>query len=64
VTFVDEHGSAEAGIDGGGLFKEFVLTTCRAAFDPSFGLFDETAATFQVSSICSKRVDGVCVLVM
>jgi ubiquitin-protein ligase E3 C len=42
ITFIDIHGIAEAGIDGGGVFKEF-LTNCLAeAFSPHLGLFSST----------------------
>ena len=37
VTFVDEHGLEEAGIDGGGLFKEFMDTISKRAFDIEVG---------------------------
>ena len=33
VTFVNEHGIEEAGIDGGGLFKEFMDTINKRVFD-------------------------------
>jgi hypothetical protein len=39
VSFVNQEGLTEAGIDGGGLFKEFVNTLSRQAFNPSYGLF-------------------------
>jgi ubiquitin-protein ligase E3 C len=44
VTFVDEYGMEEAGVDGGGLFKEFAEAVVKAAFAPSAGLFVETPA--------------------
>ncbi|KAJ1422048.1 hypothetical protein B484DRAFT_332494 [Ochromonadaceae sp. CCMP2298] len=34
---------SEAGIDGGGLFKEFLDSFAKAAFAPSFGLFAPTS---------------------
>ena len=34
VMFVNAAGQEEAGIDGGGLFKEFVDQLTKAAFDP------------------------------
>ena len=34
VTFISQHGQAEAGIDGGGLFKEFLDDLMKDAFDP------------------------------
>ncbi|OVA16714.1 HECT [Macleaya cordata] len=33
VTFVNEFGVEEAGIDGGGIFKDFMENITRAAFD-------------------------------
>jgi len=35
VTFINQHGAAEAGIDGGGVFKEFLDDLIKEAFDPS-----------------------------
>ncbi|GMH28043.1 hypothetical protein Nepgr_029886 [Nepenthes gracilis] len=43
VTFVNEFGVEEAGIDGGGIFKDFMESITRAAFDIQYGLFKETA---------------------
>lgn len=37
VTFINRHGAAEAGIDGGGVFKEFLDDLIKEAFDPSGG---------------------------
>jgi ubiquitin-protein ligase E3 B len=34
VSFVNEHGLSEAGLDYGGLFKEFLTNLAKAAFDP------------------------------
>ncbi|XP_074348317.1 E3 ubiquitin-protein ligase UPL6 isoform X2 [Apium graveolens] len=42
VTFVNEFGVEEAGIDGGGIFKDFMENITRAAFDAQYGLFKET----------------------
>ncbi|KAF6175464.1 hypothetical protein GIB67_021954 [Kingdonia uniflora] len=39
VTFVNEFGVEEAGIDGGGIFKDFMESITRAAFDVQYGLF-------------------------
>lgn len=41
VKFVDAHGISEAGIDGGGLFKEFLTDLIKETFKPSYGLFVE-----------------------
>ena len=39
VTFINEFGAEEAGIDGGGIFKDFMENVTRAAFDVQYGLF-------------------------
>ncbi|KAJ4822903.1 E3 ubiquitin-protein ligase upl6 [Turnera subulata] len=43
VSFINEFGVEEAGIDGGGIFKDFMENIARAAFDVQYGLFKETA---------------------
>ena len=43
VQFTNEHGVEEAGVDGGGLFKDFLNDLIAEAFDPvKTGLFAET----------------------
>jgi len=42
VTFIDEFGNYEAGIDDGGLFKEFLSELTKVVFDPLKGLFKVT----------------------
>ncbi|ETL93023.1 hypothetical protein L917_08734, partial [Phytophthora nicotianae] len=42
VTFVNEQGLEEAGIDGGGVFKEFMDSLTKSAFSPEYGFFLET----------------------
>ena len=42
IQLVDQFGLPEAGIDGGGVTKEFLTAVCKEAFDPSTGLFMET----------------------
>ncbi|KAI0561213.1 HECT-domain (ubiquitin-transferase) [Gracilaria domingensis] len=43
VKFIDEHGIEEAGIDGGGVFKEFMHEVLRIGFSPyPYGLFKAT----------------------
>jgi ubiquitin-protein ligase E3 C len=37
ITFVDKFGAEEAGIDGGGVTKEFLTSVCGDAFTPSAG---------------------------
>lgn len=39
IQFVDDHGFMEAGIDGGGLFKEFLTSLVKEAFDVERGLW-------------------------
>ena len=39
VQFVNENGLDEAGIDGGGIFKEFLSELIKRAFDPNLGFF-------------------------
>ncbi|GAB5356756.1 hypothetical protein AAMO2058_000316200 [Amorphochlora amoebiformis] len=46
VQFRNELGLIEAGIDGGGLFREFITELLRAAFDPQLGLFQQTPHQF------------------
>lgn len=43
VTFVNEFGVEEAGIDGDGIFKDFMENITHASFDVQYGLFKETA---------------------
>jgi ubiquitin-protein ligase E3 C len=42
VEFIAPDGEPESGIDGGGLFKEFMIHICRETFDPKYGLFAVT----------------------
>ncbi|KAJ1957617.1 ubiquitin-protein ligase (E3) [Linderina pennispora] len=42
IEFIDQYGMPEAGIDGGGVFKEFLTSLVREAFDPKLGLFNTT----------------------
>ena len=41
IVFKDEFGLTEAGIDGGGVTKEFLTSVTSKAFDPAQGLFSE-----------------------
>jgi len=50
VSFVSEQGTEEAGIDGGGLFKEFMDNLAKQGFDPNFGLFLGTSQQTLVPS--------------
>ncbi|KAI5644947.1 HECT-domain (ubiquitin-transferase) domain-containing protein [Phthorimaea operculella] len=39
VQLINQAGAEEAGIDGGGLFREFISELLKSAFDPNRGLF-------------------------
>ncbi|KIK56337.1 hypothetical protein GYMLUDRAFT_47102 [Collybiopsis luxurians FD-317 M1] len=39
IVFVDQWGEEEAGIDGGGVFKEFFTSLCKEVFDTDRGLW-------------------------
>jgi len=41
IKFFNELGQIEEGIDGGGLFKEFIVKVCEKIFDPEYGFFKE-----------------------
>ncbi|KAJ4796995.1 ubiquitin protein ligase 6 [Rhynchospora pubera] len=43
VVYVNELGIEEAGIDGGGIFKDFMENIVQASFDVQYGLFKETS---------------------
>ncbi|KAJ1823973.1 ubiquitin-protein ligase (E3) [Coemansia sp. RSA 2599] len=42
IEFEDQYGMPEAGIDGGGVFKEFLTSLVREAFDPQAEMFKAT----------------------
>lgn len=43
IQFIDQWGMEESGIDGGGLFKEFLTSLVKEAFDTDRGLWNTTA---------------------
>ncbi|KAF9956268.1 hypothetical protein BGZ72_002857 [Mortierella alpina] len=43
ISFIDQYGIPEAGIDGGGVFKEFLTSLVLQAFDTNYGLFLNTS---------------------
>ncbi|XP_020091856.1 E3 ubiquitin-protein ligase UPL7 isoform X2 [Ananas comosus] len=45
VSFISECGLPEAGLDYGGLSKEFLTDLSRAAFNPEYGLFSQTSTS-------------------
>ncbi|KAL4202208.1 hypothetical protein AMTRI_Chr02g262500 [Amborella trichopoda] len=58
VTFVNELGVEEAGIDGGGIFKDFMENITRAAFDVQYGLFKETVDHLLFPNPASGMIHG------
>ncbi|PWN54082.1 HECT-domain-containing protein [Violaceomyces palustris] len=42
IIFIDQFGQPEAGIDGGGVFKEFLTSLVKEAFDTDRGLWKAT----------------------
>ncbi|OAL34163.1 hypothetical protein AYO20_06618 [Fonsecaea nubica] len=48
ITFIDQFGTPEAGIDGGGVTKEFLISVTNEAFDPDANLpmFKENAQRY------------------
>ncbi|KAG5043836.1 hypothetical protein JHK87_007751 [Glycine soja] len=45
VSFVSECGLLEAGLDYGGLSKEFLTDISKSAFSPEYGLFSQTSTS-------------------
>jgi len=43
IQYVDSYGEVEAGVDGGGLFKDFMENLVVEGFNPEVGLFRTTA---------------------
>ncbi|KAI8471302.1 MAG: hypothetical protein J3K34DRAFT_417756 [Monoraphidium minutum] len=64
IQYFDEHGNAEAGIDGGGLFKDFMDELLRQGFDPQLGLFAATPQRelYPSPAAVSCRPDGAALL--
>ena len=42
IRFVDSNYIIEDGVDGGGLFKEFMQKLTESIFNPQYGFFKET----------------------
>ncbi|CAL9190587.1 E3 ubiquitin-protein ligase UPL7 [Musa acuminata AAA Group] len=45
VSFINESGLPEAGLDYGGLSKEFLTDLSKSGFNPEFGLFSQTSTS-------------------
>jgi hypothetical protein len=50
ITFINQQGLQEAGIDMGGLMKEFLESVVASGFDPNRGLFSATPDGFAFPS--------------
>lgn len=48
IIFFNEYGGREAGIDGGGITKEFLNSVATEGFNPNNGLFKETPSDNQM----------------
>lgn len=55
VQFVSKQGYVEAGIDGGGLFKEFLDECIHSLLDTEFGLFKGTSSQLLVPTSTSSK---------
>ena len=42
IQYIDSYGEVEAGVDGGGLFKDFMENLVKEGFNPEVGLFRTT----------------------
>jgi len=57
VTFINQHGTKEAGIDGGGVFKEFLDDLIKKAFDPTVQESDGIPKLFSVTPLQTLAVN-------
>jgi ubiquitin-protein ligase E3 C len=62
VSFINQHGAAEAGIDGGGVFKEFLDDLVKDAFSPNAEAASSSTASsslplFSVTSLETLAVN-------
>lgn len=39
ITLINSVGGQEAGVDGGGVFREFIIALLKTSFDPNRGFF-------------------------
>ncbi|PIA43478.1 hypothetical protein AQUCO_01900105v1 [Aquilegia coerulea] len=60
VSFVSECGLPEAGLDYGGLSKEFLTDISKAAFNPEYGLFTQTPTSERhlVPNISARLIEN------
>jgi len=59
VSFINQHGAQEAGIDGGGVFKEFIDDLLKEAFSPETedGTTNDRPRLFTVTSLQTLAVN-------
>lgn len=58
LTFFNQQGLQEAGIDMGGLLKEFLESVVAEGFDPNRGLFSATPDSCAYPNPLAERLDG------
>lgn len=58
VSFVSASGNAEAGIDGGGLFKDFIEELIKAAITPELGYFISSSDNLLLISPLLEETKG------
>ncbi|XP_047316550.1 E3 ubiquitin-protein ligase UPL7 isoform X2 [Impatiens glandulifera] len=60
VSFVGESGLQEAGLDYGGLSKEFLTDIAKAAFSPEYGLFCQTSTSDRliIPNTTARHIDN------
>ncbi|KAL4428287.1 hypothetical protein ABPG75_002376 [Micractinium tetrahymenae] len=58
LTFINQQGLQEAGIDMGGLMKEFLESVVAEGFDPNRGLFSATPDGYAYPNPLAERLDG------
>lgn len=56
IAFIDKFGNREEGIDGGGLYKEFMYKFSEEAFGPKINLFKESATGYLLPNAESYKV--------
>ncbi len=58
VRYINQGGSNEAGIDAGGLFKEFWCDLSELSFNPNYALFSQTETGLMYPSPSSRAAHG------
>ncbi|XP_078436583.1 ubiquitin-protein ligase 7 [Wolffia australiana] len=60
ISFIGDAGLPEAGVDYGGLSKEFLTDILKAAFDPKYGYFcqSSTSEGFLIPNACARFLDN------